>query len=76
MSSSSDEEIIVRNPYIAIASNGRRSGRRSHVSREQESKSRALEEMKRARDAGSVHRVDVCFFLNFHQTAIYNTVRL
>ncbi|VDN90464.1 unnamed protein product [Brugia pahangi] len=57
--SSSDEEIVVRNPYTATASNGRRSSHRSHVSREQESKSRALEEMKRARDAGTVHRVNV-----------------
>ncbi|EFO26754.2 hypothetical protein LOAG_01730 [Loa loa] len=57
--SSSDEEIIVRNPYTSITSNGRRSSRRSHVSRDQESKSLALEEMKRARDAGGVHRVDI-----------------
>ncbi|VDM09750.1 unnamed protein product [Wuchereria bancrofti] len=57
--SSSDEEIVVRNPYATTASNGRRSSHRSHVSREQESKSRALKEMKRARDAGIVHRVDV-----------------
>ncbi|VDO44434.1 unnamed protein product [Onchocerca flexuosa] len=59
MSSSSDDEIIVRNPYTTPESNERRSSRRSHVSREQESKNRALEEMKRARGAGTVHRVDV-----------------
>ncbi|KAM3720368.1 DNA polymerase alpha catalytic subunit [Dirofilaria immitis] len=59
MSSSSDDEVIVRNPYIMTGNDGRRSSRRSCVSREQESKNRALEEMKRARDTGSVHRVDV-----------------
>uniref|UniRef100_A0A0R3RPY0 DNA polymerase n=1 Tax=Elaeophora elaphi TaxID=1147741 RepID=A0A0R3RPY0_9BILA len=59
MSSSSDEELVVRNPYTLIASSGGRRNRRSCVSREQESKNRALEEMKRARDTGSVHRVDV-----------------
>ncbi|KAL3998510.1 DNA polymerase (pol2) family protein [Acanthocheilonema viteae] len=59
MSSSSDEELVVRNPYTAIAVDERRSSRRSCLSREQESKNRALEEMKRARDTGSVHRVDV-----------------
>ncbi|VDK68129.1 unnamed protein product [Litomosoides sigmodontis] len=58
MSSSSDEELVVRNPYTLIA-NDKRSSRRSRVSHEQQSKNRALEEMKRARDTGSVHRVDV-----------------
>ncbi|MCP9258031.1 DNA polymerase [Dirofilaria immitis] len=50
MSSSSDDEVIVRNPYIMTGNDGRRSSR---------IKNRALEEMKRARDTGSVHRVDV-----------------
>ncbi|CAG9534490.1 unnamed protein product [Cercopithifilaria johnstoni] len=59
MSSSSDEELVVRNPYTVIANDERRSSRRSLVSHKQESKNRALEEMKRARDTGSVHRVDV-----------------
>uniref|UniRef100_A0A8R1XN47 DNA polymerase n=1 Tax=Onchocerca volvulus TaxID=6282 RepID=A0A8R1XN47_ONCVO len=59
MSSSSDDEIIVRNPFTTPESNERRSSRRSHVSRERESKNRALEEIKRARGAGTVHRVDV-----------------
>lgn len=57
--SSSDEEIVVRNPYVANTNNERRSNRRSYVSREKKTKIQALEEMKRARDAGSVHRVDV-----------------
>lgn len=60
MSSSSDEELVVRNPYTTIVNDKQRSSQRSRVSREQQSKNRALEEMKRARDTGSVHRVDVC----------------
>lgn len=62
MSSSSDDEIIVRNPFTTPDSNERRSSRRSHVSREREWRNRALEEIKRARGAGTVHRVDVCFY--------------
>uniref|UniRef100_A0A915PPC7 DNA polymerase n=1 Tax=Setaria digitata TaxID=48799 RepID=A0A915PPC7_9BILA len=58
MSSSSDEEVVVRNPY-SITASGQRSSRRSRVTRGQELKSRALEEMKRVRDSGGVHRVDV-----------------
>lgn len=77
MSSSSDEELVVRNPYIAIASDGRRSSRKSHVSREQESKNRALEEMRRARNTGSVHRVDVWFYFQTFAicSAFFFTIR-
>ncbi|VDM95153.1 unnamed protein product [Thelazia callipaeda] len=59
MDSSSDEELVVRNPYSTQASNERRSSRRSRISDQQELKNRALEAMKRARDIGGVHRVDV-----------------
>lgn len=72
MSSSSDEELIVRNPYSACGNDERRSNRRPHLSRDQEAKNKALEEMKKARDSGGVHRVNVSLIMtHFHQTGLF-----
>ncbi|VDM28765.1 unnamed protein product [Toxocara canis] len=58
--SSSDEELLVRNPFTAPSSGGeRRSSRRVHVSRHKETQSKALEEVRRARASGLCHRIDV-----------------
>uniref|UniRef100_A0A914R3R4 IBB domain-containing protein n=1 Tax=Parascaris equorum TaxID=6256 RepID=A0A914R3R4_PAREQ len=58
--SSSDDELVVRDPFKAASSGGeRRSSRRAHISRRKETQNKALEEMRRARAAGLVHRVDV-----------------
>lgn len=62
--SSSDDELVVRNPFKATSSGGeRRSSRRAHISRRKETQNKALEEVRRARATGLVHRVDVRSFL-------------
>ncbi|VDK39710.1 unnamed protein product [Gongylonema pulchrum] len=71
MSSSSDEELIVRRNVSATQAVGDRRSRRSRVSRAQESKLRALEEMRRARESGGVHRVDVSLLTELHRSMLF-----